>query len=108
MWLYIPNRREYEHNDDLTEAEKDRQNSLKISTDINRVMMNALYANVKHLNETMVDLEPRHEAFWFVGGLEPIKDWKTGKDNKWACEAMKEISRCDRPFQYEGILNAFR
>lgn len=64
--------------------------------------MNALSPTIPHLKEIEVDFEPRHEAFWFVGGIEPVrmvqkirKGIKTNTE-----EDIKEP--VDRPFQYIG------
>lgn len=70
------------------------------------MLLNALSPSVKHLNEAEVDIEPRHEAFWFVGGIEPTTFvQKMRKGNSWTKEYTKEP--VDRPFQYEGMLDQF-
>lgn len=70
------------------------------------MLLNALSPSVKHLNEVEVDIEPRHEAFWFVGGIEPTNFvQKIRKGHPKNKERTKEP--VDRPFQYEGMLEQF-
>ena len=40
----------------------------EICKDINRIIIKSLYSVAPHLVESEVDIEPRHEAFWMVGG----------------------------------------
>lgn len=80
---------------------KDRQNSLRICTDINRILMNVLSTSTPHLNEAEYDIEPRHEAFWFVGGIEaPLTLQRIRKGHDFHKQYEKEP--IDRPFQYAG------
>lgn len=46
-----------------------RESSSRIVQQIHRVIANALVADVDHLREVEADVDPRHEAFWFVGGI---------------------------------------
>lgn len=68
---------------------------------LNRVLINALGADNHHLQECDVDLDPRHEAHWFVGGIEPphrIKMLIKG------IERIKEFADdpVERSFHYQG------
>lgn len=40
----------------------------EICKDLNRIIIKSLYPVAPHLVESEVDIEPRHEAFWMVGG----------------------------------------
>lgn len=107
-----------EYSEEYTETEKNRLNSFRICADINRALILGLMPSVKHLYEAKVDIEPRHEAFWFVGGIEPTyteqkrrkdlkKDLKKYPKNDQEKDQEKEyiLEPVDRPFQYEGMLN---
>lgn len=80
---------------------KERDLSLRICTDINRILMAALRPSVAHLNEVELDVEPRHEAFWFVGGIDAptlLQKMRKGID-RWKDRSAESV---DRPFQYTG------
>lgn len=83
-------------------VEKDRQRSLKICKDINRVLLNALSSSVTHLSEIEFDVTPRHEAFWFVGGIEPPKPKKMNSWENWDSYKLPKVDPFDRGFQYAG------
>lgn len=82
-------------------AEKLRQSSARIVNQINRVIVNALSADVEHLREVEVDVEPRHEAFWFVGGISPPIAVRKIRSK---CSWQRPISNdpVNRHFQYSG------
>lgn len=85
----------------MSDTAKNREKSLRFCTAINRVLLNAMCPSVTHLEETQVDIEPRHEAFWFVGGMEPtISLQKARRGRKLSEEDVMEST--DRQFQYEG------
>ena len=48
-----------------------RMLSSRFVTQINRTLINGLIADCPHLSEVEMDVDPRHEAFWFVGGIVP-------------------------------------
>lgn len=75
-----------------------------ISTEINRLLLNASYSNYSHLREVEVDLEPRHEASWFVGGIAPpVLITKKRKNCKYLLDAQLTVDEpVDRSFQYVG------
>lgn len=52
-----------------------------------------------------VDYDPRHEAFWFVGGTDvPASVLKWRKQYKWLREPDRLHEHIDRPVQYLGIV----
>ncbi|XP_055611305.1 28S ribosomal protein S30, mitochondrial [Uranotaenia lowii] len=68
---------------------------------INRILINALAPQYSHLNEVEVDHEPRHEAFWFLGGTPPppnLRKLKEGID--WQRPYANDP--VDRKIQYLG------
>lgn len=68
---------------------------------LNRIIVNTLGADNRHLYETDVDVDPRHEAFWFVGGIEPTKRVREQRESlKWFKPYAEEP--LNRPFQYIG------
>lgn len=78
-----------------------------ISTEINRLLLNASYSNYSYLRETEVDYEPRHEAFWFVGGIAPPKEIQKKRANFKSVgpnrpNADDADDPVDRSFQYVG------
>lgn len=79
---------------------RDKQLSLKICADINRVLLNALSPTTPHLNEIECDVQPRHEAFWFVGGIDPTSVIEDLRADHPLLEF--EMEPTDRPFQYKG------
>jgi small subunit ribosomal protein S30 len=83
----------------LTQKEIERAKTGGVVKQINRILINALGADNQHLFEADVDIEPRHEAFWFVGGIEPairIKRLIAGH------KSLKEYANDpqDRSFRY--------
>ncbi|CAL7945468.1 unnamed protein product [Xylocopa violacea] len=48
---------------------------------INRLILAAMSSSMPHLLETQVDFDPRREAFWFVGGIEPPALLRKAKEN---------------------------
>lgn len=62
-------RREFD--DKTSDEEKKRLRTEQICRDLNRIIMKSLYNIAPHLVESEVDIEPRHEAFWMVGGKLP-------------------------------------
>lgn len=68
---------------------------------INRSLINVLAADFPHFQDTEIDYNPRHEAFWSVGGIDPPKNIVKSKEaNKWQKEMAKDP--IDRLMQYEG------
>jgi len=68
---------------------------------INRLIISALNKDLPYLNDVEVDLNPRHEAFWMLGGIKPplsIKKMNEGVEwrKKYADDPV------DRFMQYIG------
>lgn len=82
-------------------AERERQLSLKICSDINRVLLLALRPTKSHLDQTELDIEPRHEAFWFVGGINPLLAVQRAR-KKLPFLRDTAMKPHDRAFQYQG------
>lgn len=66
--ISFQSRREYENNDEITEAEKSRLKTMEICRDLHRIMSKSLASVAPHLLEAEVDIEPRHAASWMAGG----------------------------------------
>lgn len=82
-------------------AEKEKMISDAIIFQINRVILNSLSADISHLQKVEIDLNPRHEAFWFSGGINPTElVRKIRKGVKWQEGFADEP--VDRPIQYLG------
>ncbi|KAL4704456.1 hypothetical protein ACJJTC_019555 [Scirpophaga incertulas] len=68
---------------------------------INRIISNKLSDKVPHILSTQLDYDPRHEAFWFVGGVDiPTSVLKWRKKTGWYKDRLYE--NLDRPVQYLG------
>lgn len=68
---------------------------------INRVITNNLADKVLHILSTQVDYDARHEAFWFVGGVDPRKSIRIHKSKKkWTKPSMND--HVNRHVQYIG------
>ncbi|RVE43600.1 hypothetical protein evm_011750 [Chilo suppressalis] len=66
---------------------------------VNRIISNHLGEKVPHLLSAQVDYDPRHEAFWFVGGVDiPTSVFKWRKKYSWYKNRLDE--NVDRPVQY--------
>lgn len=90
-----------ELNDADTAAERSRAHSSRIVAQINRTITNALVADVPHLGDTEADIDPRHEAFWFVGGISPpAVTRKMRSGSLWQKDIADEP--VNRQFQYRG------
>ena len=72
-----------------------------VTYQINRILLTSLSSTVPHLMEAEVDFEPRVEAFWFAGGIDPPHILKQSKE---AREFTKEYANdpVDMPVQYVG------
>lgn len=81
------------------EVEK-RMRTSRMVHQINRTLINSLAADFPHLSETETDIDPRHEAFWFVGGIEPPERIRKMRQNSWQKEYANDP--VNRNFQYTG------
>lgn len=86
---------------DASPVDRLRESSSRIVNQIHRVIVNSLVADVEHLRDVEVDVDPRHEAFWFVGGISPPKMVKTIRGK---CSWQRSIRNdpVNRQFQYIG------
>jgi Mitochondrial 28S ribosomal protein S30 (PDCD9) len=85
----------------LDNMEKERQSNSLLVQQLNRTILNALAAEHPHTANVQIDLEPRHEAFWFVGGIPPLTIVQKNREGrKLQKDSAKEP--IDRPFQYIG------
>lgn len=69
---------------------------------INRVITNNLSDKLPHILSLQTDFDPRHEAFWFIGGIDldpAIISWR--KQFKWLKEERLH-ENVDRIVQYLG------
>ncbi|KOB55859.1 28S ribosomal protein S30, mitochondrial, partial [Operophtera brumata] len=83
------------------EAQKEDAQAACIVRQINRIVINNLSDKLPHILSTQVDFEPRHEAFWFVGGTDvpgSVLAWRN--KYKWKKERLYEP--VDKPVQYTG------
>lgn len=68
---------------------------------INRSLINSLSAEYQHLQDVDIDYNPRHEAFWSVGGITAPKNVIKAKEGReWQKHLAKEP--VDRYMQYKG------
>lgn len=83
-------------------SEKDiaRVKASGIVKQLNRVLINALGADNRHLYESDSDVDARHEAFWFVGGMDPPTQLQKMRAHGWFKDYANDP--IDRPFQYIG------
>lgn len=92
---------------DLSEKDRQRVMTAGVVRQLNRILINALAADNFHLYELDVDLDPRHEAFWVVGGIiPPILTQKIRAGKEWTKKYEKDP--IDRHFQYIGKNFLFR
>lgn len=84
-------------------GEKDKQRILTsgIVKQLNRILINSLGSDNFHLHELDLDVDARHEAFWFTGGITPPISVQKGRAGM---EFYKQFEKdpVDRPFQYIG------
>lgn len=87
---------------DVEPKARERVLSQIIVEQINRVLVNGLSPDFQHLQETEVDYNPRHEAFWSVGGIQPPKSVVKSKEGReWQKDMAKEP--VDRLMQYKSV-----
>lgn len=68
---------------------------------INRAALQAVSADFTHLNDVEIDYNPRHEAFWAVGGVDPPKSVVKSKEGRdWQKDDAKDSVDC--LVQYTG------
>ncbi|XP_026741213.1 28S ribosomal protein S30, mitochondrial [Trichoplusia ni] len=88
-------------NESSIESQKTNALAQSIVKQINRIITNNLTDKLDHILSSQVDIEPRHEAFWFVGGVDPpleVVRWR--KQYPWLKDTYDDP--IDRPVQYIG------
>ncbi|XP_037815353.1 28S ribosomal protein S30, mitochondrial [Lucilia sericata] len=86
---------------DLEPKERERILTQVIVEQINRALINGLSADYQHLQEAEIDYNPRHEAFWSVGGIQAPKNIVKAKEgHEWQKHLAKEP--VDRLMQYKS------
>nr|XP_045598316.1 28S ribosomal protein S30, mitochondrial-like [Procambarus clarkii] len=65
---------------------------------LHRIIVSSLPSTVQHIKESMVDIQPRVEAFWLLGGIEPdVMLKKSRRNNKFLKEFENDL--INRPVQ---------
>lgn len=110
MWCeFYFNNLDFRKSFEVTNSKIDKQEAERVKTSglvkqLNRILINALGADNSHLYELDADVDPRHEAFWFVGGIDPTKRVKQMREGiDWLKDYVNDP--VDRPFQYIGKTN---
>uniref|UniRef100_A0A182QUW5 28S ribosomal protein S30, mitochondrial n=1 Tax=Anopheles farauti TaxID=69004 RepID=A0A182QUW5_9DIPT len=82
-------------------VEKEESVVRSLLVQLNRTISNALAPQFNHLSEIDTDNDPRHEAFWFLGGIYPPKLVRKIKEGE---EWQKQYANdpYDRNIQYVG------
>ncbi|XP_032514826.2 large ribosomal subunit protein mL65 [Danaus plexippus] len=84
------------------EEQRENAQTRNIVKQINRIITNNLSDKVSHILSSQVDYDPRHEAFWFVGGVDlPPKLISSRRKRGWSVEDAQQP--LNRPVQYLGI-----
>ncbi|CAK1542237.1 unnamed protein product [Leptosia nina] len=89
--------------DESKEGLQQKEDSLSknIVRQINRIIINNIADKVPHILSSQVDYDPKHEAFWFMGGTDvPAKVVNWRKQFAWLKDRLHEP--IDRPIQYTG------
>lgn len=103
LFEHISHRRERELNTVEGEDPSIKINIIgdAIVRQVNRILLATLSSDVPHLLEAQIDYEPRIEAFWFAGGIQPPTEVKNAKAGlKWSKDFAEES--IDRRIQYRG------
>ncbi|XP_034671093.1 28S ribosomal protein S30, mitochondrial [Drosophila subobscura] len=80
---------------------RERQLTQVIVEQVNRALQQVLSADYPHLNDVEVDYNPRHEAFWAVGGVDAPKNVQNSKKGRdWQKDDASDS--VDRLVQYTG------
>lgn len=87
---------------DKSEQEQiENSHAKNIVKQINRIITNILTDKVPHILSSQIDYDPRHEAFWFIGGVDvPYKVAAWRRKYPWLKD--RENEPIDRPVQYIG------
>lgn len=80
---------------------QERQLTQIIVEQVNRAALQVVSADFTHLHDVEIDYNPRHEAFWAVGGVDPPKSVvKSKKGRDWQKEDAEDSVDC--LVQYTG------
>jgi len=72
------------HGEFRSKATREERTIRNFVPQLNRLLISALSPNNNHLTTTEIDLQPRVEAFWSLGGIEPDKQLrKSRKENDY-------------------------
>ncbi|XP_068158921.1 large ribosomal subunit protein mL65 [Drosophila tropicalis] len=81
---------------------KEQELTQIIVEQVNRAILQVLQGDCPHLLDVEVDYNPRHEAFWAVGGVEPPKNVVSSKKGRdWQKDDAND-KVVDRLVQYTG------
>ncbi|XP_076748855.1 mitochondrial ribosomal protein S30 [Xylocopa sonorina] len=79
--------------DKVKQKQLQNANTNTLVYQMNRLILAAMSSSMPHLLETQIDFDPRREAFWFVGGVQPSASIKK----------MRESSRNMKDYVNEPI-----
>lgn len=80
---------------------RERQITQIIVEQLNRALLKVMSLEYPHLGEVEVDYNPRHEAFWAVGGVQSTKNVvNSSNGRKWQSKEARNVA--DRLIQYSG------
>ncbi|CAF4825944.1 unnamed protein product [Pieris macdunnoughi] len=85
----------------LEESQKEDNLAKNIVRQINRIITNNAADKVPHILPSQIDYDPRHEAFWFMGGSnvpDNVVNWR----KQYAPLKDRLYEPIDRPVQYKG------
>ncbi|XP_055379889.1 39S ribosomal protein S30, mitochondrial [Condylostylus longicornis] len=68
---------------------------------INQCLLKHLSKNFQHLSELEIDIRPRHEAFWWTGGIQPTKNIRKSLEGREYTK-LKANQPTFRAIQYTG------
>ncbi|KAJ6636283.1 28S ribosomal protein S30, mitochondrial [Pseudolycoriella hygida] len=84
----------------IAPEQENRSRTSRVVSRINDTLSTTLMADAPHLSEAVEEADTRHEAFWFVGGIDPPERIRKMRENTWQKEYANDP--VDRNFQYSG------
>lgn len=88
-------------NEEISQGEIEDIISSSLCKQINRIIINELSSNQPHIKESQIDIDPRIEASWYVGGIIPPDSVKKSKEGlEWLKDRADEPY--DRVMVYKG------
>ncbi|GLV44027.1 mitochondrial ribosomal protein S30 [Carabus blaptoides fortunei] len=91
---------------DITNTKLDKASEEDLISDsiiqqINRVVLNNLASTQTYIMDAQIDYDPRHEAFWFIGGIQPPDNSRKSREKfSWSKPLANEP--INRAVQYLG------